>query len=35
MAFSISDASNILKAVYLAPIRELLNNSTILLKYLN
>jgi hypothetical protein len=33
-AFSISDAQNILKAVYLPPIRELLNNSTVLLKYL-
>jgi hypothetical protein len=32
--FSISDAANILKAVYLPPIRELLDNSTILLKYL-
>lgn len=34
MAFSITDASNILKAVYLPPVRELLNNSTVLLKYL-
>ena len=34
MAFSISDASNIMKAVYLPPIQELLNNSTVLLKYL-
>lgn len=32
--FSVSDAQNILKAVYLPPIRELLNNSTVLLKYL-
>lgn len=34
MAFSISDAANIMKAVYLPPIQELLNNSTVLLKYL-
>jgi hypothetical protein len=34
VAFSISDAQNILKAVYLPPIRELLNNSTPLLKYI-
>lgn len=34
MAFSISDAQNIMKAVYLPPIQELLNNSTVLLKYL-
>src|SRR5437868_2581739 len=37
MAFSGFDttaAQNILKAVYLPPIRELLNNSTVLLKYL-
>lgn len=32
--FDISSATNILKAVYLPPIRELLNNSTVLLKYL-
>lgn len=34
MAFSVADAQNILKAVYLPPIQELLNNSTVLLKYL-
>lgn len=32
--FNIADATNILKEVYLPPIRELLNNSTVLLKYL-
>lgn len=34
MPFLVTDAANILKAVYLPPVRELLNNSTVLLKYL-
>lgn len=34
MAFNISDASNILKEVYLPPVREVLNNATPLLKYI-
>lgn len=33
MAFNISDASPIMKSVYLPPIREVLNNATPLLKY--
>jgi hypothetical protein len=32
--FDIASAQNIMKSVYLPPIRELLNNSTVLLKYL-
>ena len=34
MAFDLSNASNILKVHYLPPIREQLNNATILLKRL-
>lgn len=34
MALSITTASSILKTVYLPPVRELLDNSTVLLKYL-
>ena len=34
MSFSLSDASPILKEVYLPPVREVLNNATPLLKYI-
>src|SRR5688500_2330240 len=34
MAFDISAAGNILKDVYLPPVREMLNNATPLLKYI-
>jgi hypothetical protein len=35
MSFNLSEASSILKEVYLPPVREVLNNATPLLKYIN
>lgn len=34
MSFSLSDATPILKDVYLPPVREVLNNATPLLKFI-
>ncbi len=34
MGMNLSNAANILKTLYLPPVRELLDNATVLLKYL-